>query len=306
MDHRQGPIKTKVELSNLPPGIRTSDDIRVLCKDYGTVTCIDFTPSKNKTLASAVVTFKSLGDAENAVATLNSTNFGQRGAALKGKVLERYEDSCHCNFCLDPFRKPWRPKPEAVSLSTLTPKPVCPKPDAFLPTGLPSGEPPKIKTGWDLPPQKPEPAGPTPTPDNPPKNQNPPPAAATAPRNAQAPWGPKPSHTPIKSQTIQPTKAIQTAPNGKPKHHPWASRVVESPTMGAIEGSLLERIPSELFYLVFTHYYETRMYPPTSWCISASFLFQSLNIRPPTCPATRFLVACFPTNPKRSRNNVLS
>jgi len=132
--------KKRISIFNLPPGILSRDDLRDLCKPFGSVVDVEFIPVRGQKPAFGFVTFRTNADAEFAIYRLNHVNLGSKGPVKAGFPPER------------PRRDPNVEKKKKVkkplnSLSLLTPKN-----NANLQNALPSSPPQgnNGKKGWDM------------------------------------------------------------------------------------------------------------------------------------------------------------
>jgi len=135
--------KPRISVFNLPPGVTSQDELRELCKPFGTITNVEFVPAKGNRNAFGFVTFKTKGDAEYAIYRLNEENFGGK-VRVKAKwppekeVKPKDESGASDG-------KPKKPKKPMTSLSLLTPKNVA---SNAQPQGAQM-----TKKGWDIPAQ---------------------------------------------------------------------------------------------------------------------------------------------------------
>lgn len=71
----QAPVeeKKRVSIFNLPPGISRADDLRDLCKDYGSIAEVEFFQARGEKSAFGFVTYKTPEDAKYAAYMLRGT-----------------------------------------------------------------------------------------------------------------------------------------------------------------------------------------------------------------------------------------
>jgi hypothetical protein len=133
--------KKRISVFNLPPGITTKDDLRDLCKPYGSVVEVEFIPVRGQKPAFGFVTFRTGADAEFAIYRLNHSNLGSKGPLKAGFPADRPKR--------DPnVEKKKKPKKPLNSLSLLTPKNNANLQNTLLPpTPPPQGN---GKKGWDM------------------------------------------------------------------------------------------------------------------------------------------------------------
>jgi len=133
--------KPRISVFNLPAGISRQDDLRELCKPFGTVVNVEFVPPRGQKPAFGFVTFKTHADAEFAIYRLNNSNLGNtKGPVRAGFPPERPKREQ--GSAGEPRQK--RPKKPMTSLSLLTPKNLATSPPA-------QEVAPNVKKSWDLP-----------------------------------------------------------------------------------------------------------------------------------------------------------
>jgi len=130
--------KPRISVFNLPAGISRQDDLRELCKPFGSVVLVEYVPPRGQKPAFGFVTFKTQADAEFAIYRLNNSNLGTKGPVRAGFPPERPKREQAPG---EPRQK--RPKKPMTSLSLLTPKNMA--------TSPPAQEVVSVKKSWDLP-----------------------------------------------------------------------------------------------------------------------------------------------------------
>jgi hypothetical protein len=134
--------KPRISVFNLPAGVTSQDELRELCKPFGTITNVEFVPAKGNRNAFGFVTFKTKGDAEYAIYRLNEENYGGK-VPVKAKWPPEKDASKQKDESAD--GKPKKKKP-MTSLSLLTPKNVASNAQH-------QNAAPLNKKGWDIPAQ---------------------------------------------------------------------------------------------------------------------------------------------------------
>jgi hypothetical protein len=135
--------KKRISIFNLPPGIMTRDDLRDLCKPYGSVVEVEYIGARGQKPAFGFVTFRTGADAEFAVYRLNLANLGSKGPLKAGFPADRPKR--------DPNVQKKKVKKQPQPLSLLTPK----NPNANVQNQNTLQQTPPLspaggKKGWDL------------------------------------------------------------------------------------------------------------------------------------------------------------
>jgi len=143
------PEKKRISVFNLPPGITTKDDLRELCKPFGSVTDVEYIPTQGTRASFGFVTFRTEADASYAIYRLNHSNMGGK-LPLKARFPPERKNNATAPGEKKKVKKAIQP------LSLLTPKvPIASTAQQQQQNQQQDGF--TKKAGWDLPPPAPQP-----------------------------------------------------------------------------------------------------------------------------------------------------